>query len=1317
MKFNKWKRNGWNKELDFIAGGRSPDKIDFPWGDLHRCMRDFVKKKSLRSQAQVDKALLAIIDSHETKAVALAACARLMSDAVCTDCLVKELRVSRSGETAYRHYLRCIVAVGHVKASVASSVEVKRAQFFLGSTSTRLSISDRLANALSLVLPAPSSPGNFLQNDITQLTRELCCKFTADLSVKVSAGDLEGAYGLSRWLLRPVIADALESNDPGVRTILNDLFPTWRAWVAWQPNLARKESWTKYSHKAPRVVKDLLRLEGADLIGELGSEQSTLQRGLVLRCSKSSCYTHWIGSVRLTAERSLSEEGKSLFELLELLANLIDYAITADHSFTELLAHFCMKQMISYEDVELLECVRVIDNVNFTKATRRFLARGKWPFQCILDVIPSLGDVRVRKLKEKMKVDIVRRISNHLTALRETIFNLMRSESDLEEVAIEIMNLTRNLQSSSWLLVELEHSVQELIHYPPDASKLKNLHAIRKLMRIDPQLYFVELEKRIDVHVYRHLAAGPAPSELERDLIDTMTNIFSGLENIEHRALVVFIAGFSCENLQFACDCIRDIGALSHPWISHMSDALFLMDGARHVAIQASISLLAHHVHGAARQRLRVILFKAIHKNEKRTFAHIARTLAFDDWMELLRDIRVIFQDDGTIAAAGQEVFFNLDLHTWSQQIARHPASVRRLESALGRPSSLQTVLKCFRSYETEFLALLETIDQVENKQLRNHRELVDLVLQEIRIPKQISSIKNTLLVLLDVEEEMLEDFCNLIRAQRQVSPSFANLVLAHLRRSRGQQHGVQPALIEVAKLFKVDINSFEDPAQIVLEQSAQLLRQNYSQLIEEARRLENLRLSLQVVVPQEVWSLLKKLNIERPPILIDLLSGVPESLQSVIEGVAGHEIEMRFPVTSLTKMQRLAIKVNDTENFVVRLILDNDGRPRGFCVHLSSDGKSPTDEVYHIPSLFEHHSERPMKQECPGRFNRGAFQLSTLLWHHLRFDFISLERTYKHVSTGLSDWGRGCMMCGGGQTRLRRATTCCSRTCQESYLRAPVEVLLADIWQDPAAVDLLLASVHAVAAISNLSLLPKVPAVDPRMILRTLKDLPRISDLAKHLSVCRRDFCNEFRLEQALLKFCKSWSDSICLSKCLVWMCNSYRGYLTSASRSQRIPWFGDNQFLLVNSTPELEASFSQHMSTSAGKSEILFHGTSMDRLYAILCQGLRVQSGTNLQRHGAAYGPGIYMADEPLTAWGYTVNSKGGWKSSSFQESRVLLGCELAGEKPKPTSGIQVIKDPSRLAVRYVFILKADARMPAAKDIQVPMASMFQNFRSRLW
>ncbi|KAF1363819.1 hypothetical protein EJ07DRAFT_87266, partial [Lizonia empirigonia] len=50
-----------------------------------------------------------------------------------------------------------------------------------------------------------------------------------------------------------------------------------------------------------------------------------------------------------------------------------------------------------------------------------------------------------------------------------------------------------------------------------------------------------------------------------------------------------------------------------------------------------------------------------------------------------------------------------------------------------------------------------------------------------------------------------------------------------------------------------------------------------------------------------------------------------------------------------------------------------------------------------------------------------------------------------------------------------------------------------------------------------------------------------------------------------------------------------------------------GTHQFVLANASPKLEKTFVSKIQWTKRETTVLFHGTSLDRLPAILSQGLR--------------------------------------------------------------------------------------------------------------
>ncbi len=72
--------------------------------------------------------------------------------------------------------------------------------------------------------------------------------------------------------------------------------------------------------------------------------------------------------------------------------------------------------------------------------------------------------------------------------------------------------------------------------------------------------------------------------------------------------------------------------------------------------------------------------------------------------------------------------------------------------------------------------------------------------------------------------------------------------------------------------------------------------------------------------------------------------------------------------------------------------------------------------------------------------------------------------------------------------------------------------------------------------------------------------------------------------------------------------------------------------------------------------------HGTSFENMHSILQNGLLNLSGTYLQRTGAAFGNGIYLAREYTTAASFSAAQQGWCCSALGARLRAVLLCEVA-------------------------------------------------------
>lgn len=942
MKYRRWKKRKSSTTVKVDGAARSHDEVELPLQEPRGSTLLALKKKNkeFHSQARIDKVLCHVLDKQESNTGALATYAQWLSPSAINEYLMNESAASRNCEARYRHYLHTIVAIGRAKVDLVHSVEIERARCLLDSQSCAdsgaLVIGEELADAVPLLLPYPSSSAITLQKDIRRLVIRLCYNFACAFSAELKNGDYVSAYNSTRWLARPAVEEALKIENSDFRSLLDTCLPSWRMWAAWEPNKVRMQTWSLYSKHAPSTIKDLLKLEGPDISGENDSEQKTFREGLVFRDSESPRDDLTIASVAITARNDLLDGDGSLFHILDELTKLIDHATTADPIFTDLLDHFCRSQKINWQALKLVDCVRIINDTKFTRIIKQDFERTRWRFLYGLDldevlyIIPFLGDARIQPLKDRIIPDVIEQVSDHLIDLRTTVLDSIHLNRVCEVSTIEIVELSQRLQGSTWFLKELSPSVRRLVCNPPDISKLRRLAAIRKLDQLDSQLPSNNLEQQIDQYVHVCLAVAPEQSESDRVLIDTLIDVYGNDTNTRHQELAVFVAESKLGGSDFKSCCIRDIANLSHLYIDHICDALFLTGTARHPATRAALRILARKVSDVARLRLRTILRAAIFEDTKLIFEHFKQDLNFTAYSELLYDIRTVFPGMEGKELFGSSFSLNQEVHAWFEKIDLHPASRRHLEDVLGEQPTLGLLLRSFPSHASDILALLETMDQLKSRAIRERQELTSLILSKMSNPQLILRVQATLLTLLDVGVETLEKSISLIRAQRQESTGFANLFWTQLMRSELQEED-RLALHEVGKLFAVNTNPSTGSVKNVIENTAEDLQRRYARLIDEARRLENLRLSTQTIKPEAMWDLLEELDIRRPPVLIDILARVPESLQSVIEAVSEHDVEMHFPVSLLTRMQRVAIGVNDDDNFVVRLSIGGDGRLRDF--------------------------------------------------------------------------------------------------------------------------------------------------------------------------------------------------------------------------------------------------------------------------------------------------------------------------------------------------------------------------------------------------
>jgi len=251
-----------------------------------------------------------------------------------------------------------------------------------------------------------------------------------------------------------------------------------------------------------------------------------------------------------------------------------------------------------------------------------------------------------------------------------------------------------------------------------------------------------------------------------------------------------------------------------------------------------------------------------------------------------------------------------------------------------------------------------------------------------------------------------------------------------------------------------------------------------------------------------------------------------------------------------------------------------------------------------------------------------------------------------------------------------------------------------------PAVVNLLITSIFADVSRNALKWLPGCPLQSTAEVLQHLDKLPR------------------FKSPVELTKVLDSpWTEA---EKLLSWICETHGDKLQLATDEFHISGFPDRVVQLILNKPDAKrhSHFIKQMKSKSQESILLFHGTDCGYLWSILSGGFKPSGDTR-------FGPGNFMAEEPVTSYAYATKGIAGPKWKNANEGGLMFGCQVLG-KGRPVrdgsagaGGIHVINDLSSIAIRYIFLLPPqDLRLypsptaPSRAAVRSTMMNAFKKF-----
>ena len=1204
------------------------------------------------------------LNSHDARVYLLASCAHILT-AQDARALLTDILNNANEE----HAVRCISIMGVVQAANSDSVQASEGSW-----------AHFLSNCLRNTMPG-LIPGTIMKNSTfsangTQdlplgivpapLAQKIVLKFAQYMSSLHQGLQWSQASQESSWM-----AGITESSPMG--NLLNTSFPQWRAWAAWRPDQNRINNWATLLNQRLQLFGDIIRCEGPDY---RDLKHPTIRAGFIQHPGDYGINSLVENIAQLNPVDAI-RVSDGLLMAFDAVISLGDQTIG---HFQEIYGQRPLEvswiegltSLAAHPDLTALKTALKIQGAR----THGMKVAGALAF---LERVPDPNNIAGREDISALLQSVMQK---GLADAQDKLCKSMQEGLNPQVHLEQIMRIVSAIQASPTLVANLRQQTQDFLGQIPTKSATKAYFDIREI------------------------AVGLAPSGTS-PLVELLNAFcfsrFGGRETV-------------------GIDSLEVVHSLISFWEGppdrHLRDAAMRLAGNMTMPDQIRATCLNGLV-GTPRKVLREAE-KLIDKPGDATSHRFARMLLFDNvqadgehgcWHLLLQWL-VVAQGPSfgssichvdewfSFMGAFQQVSQRWPRRPYSERCILHPSYMRftqeiaqykdvllELEEMLGAGPSMQFFLRADGS-QADVRAALELLSSSKRQSIE---PLVDNLLKQASRKAVPIKLVVEALHRLHVASQDGVRRCSWI--QEMLSKHFpaAELFATSWCGRRGLRGEDRAALESVAGALGVRTNLQSSELQSRATAAADYLDGRVDAVIGKLKGLEAERYNLQRSDADSVEAAMRRVGIRTGDERDNAASVIPDHYLNTISELNTGHFELFFPLPNLNEIQRQAMALDtETTGIVIYVQKTDQFNARGVCVHLYPNNCGPD----HQHTLWQG-TGVPDDHTCDGLRNRSVYHLTRIIASHISQNGTATDTIYNIARTRIGELGAVCIVCSNALVSALWRSTTCSRQCSIKWRRASLEVRMSDLSYDPRVVDLLVTAAYAAASANVTQLLVDCPLTG-NVILSTVNQIPAITTLqqAANTAVAVRQLGRSVEL-------------------LLSWALHSYRGFLVSPTGPFSVcnNLAGVTEFLLVNPEPTLQDAFIK----CGMPTRVVFHGTSLDRLYAILRGGLRILSGDNiLQRHGAAYGQGIYAADEPSVAFNYAGQWRGGWTNSSFQDVRVLLGCELAGQHTHATPGIYVIPNEKAIMVRYIFIIDRRINVPPTRAVIEPrMAMVFASLR----
>lgn len=1260
----------------------------FPYAETQLLTKEYLGRT--KSQEDTDRRLLELIKNHDCKEVAFAACASWLSSDAVQGFLDTEFEDGSDRAITIEPYLQAFVAAAYWKSL---DFTLRDSTFATILVCVVDDASARQWPTLHMLISAwragpPKDKG--LQSRALSLTATVFHNARLKLEQYQSILAWRSAKQYRAPLL--LLDEAFKTAGPLFEGCVKAFFPKWRCWARWTPddNCVDQTSALKLWQRMQQADFICLQeLDGPDAVD--GDEfEATAWQGLIRR----QRLIPWLESKRFRIGVGLivgDTEGL-LTEFVEHFRRVVSLALAGGRTSVGFLATYIEREGLDSATLTAWEEARrllIIPLPKFVEYIKDMPPTAYYDDE--LDVLvanalkalmPSSCAATRRPITAEVSQCVQLACGKLDTDLRRGMDMLELLDYKWLPSALRLWRLREIVAASTWLHPAIHNDILQASVSQPPIAHLEVLYRLHVRVR---KADYPSLRDALDVYVYSYAVDSKADSQR---LARALHVLWIRTHDHGMRESGVTIATLEGLGVDLRSACIGDL-AHGDPTVIKELDRCLRQVKTKAVGSYMGLTEAVMSLAGPLGvQACWAGLLSALLASDAIFVDQVEFTdKGYKAYVRWIQHVDVLF---------GGKLSLSADIHAWLQQLEPVESVFESLEAVEHSGKIMHRLLTTTKPESCKWHLKIPTRIHAENREKRRTFMLTLLKSLHTLNAGTICTAICASATLSDADFATCQQFLDIAREK---SRDLAAARLAIWLNMSEYSPMLKAVLIDVGEVL-----GLKESAQTWLA-AKEHYKDKVEDLLVRARKLEDTRMTLMRTGREDVEEMMTELKMEVPAGVSAVLAELPAELVDVVEDVFEDQLELHFSLSHLHSLTTLALGVQGTETVVVTLRIFGGGVVDGFCVHVEETvGVAPT--MSHSWIDPREIGTMPTQFVCRGKQSRLSVVLARAIWRELEGgENCDIPALYARVKGLIRNGANECMVCAKDiGANLHRATVCGSLVCTLIADSMDFAVWTETLRQDRRVMDLLFTAVHAVATARNVDLLPGLPDIwkDTKKLLAMLNALPATDVLAKADNM------------RTLLRLVSKNADLL-----TSWLCTASRTFIISATGHWRIPNMpGIHQFLVVDNPPEIEAAFAKHNHLQPRM--VLFHGTSMDRLYAILAQGLRVLSNTSLMKHGAVSGAGIYFSSDTALPASYAAattakaaGSGGFFKSrGNFDGPQVLLGCEHAG--PATKGGVFVVTDPTKVIVRYVFLVPKGVAFPLAKDIVAPMVSTFYSLRA---